>query len=51
MSEGTGMTGGRAVLQLSGVVRTFHQGREDLSILKGVDLAVTEGEIVALVGP
>jgi lipoprotein-releasing system ATP-binding protein len=51
MSEEAPMTGGRAVLQLSGVVRTFHQGREDLSILKGVDLAVTEGEIVALVGP
>jgi len=37
MSEGTGMTGGRAVLQLSGVVRTFHQGREDLSILEALD--------------
>ena len=41
----------RRVLDLTGVKRTFHQGRQDLEILRGVDLAVNEGEIVALIGP
>ncbi len=39
------------VLDLTGVKRTFHQGPQDLEILRGVDLAVNAGEIVALVGP
>ena len=41
----------KRVLDLTGVKRTFHQGRQDLEILRGVDLAVNAGEIVALVGP
>ncbi len=40
-----------AVLTLGGVVRTFHQGRTPLEVLRGIDLDVREGEIVALVGP
>ncbi len=39
------------VLDLTGVKRTFHQGREDLEVLRGVDLVMRRGEIVALVGP
>ncbi|MBC8337254.1 MAG: ABC transporter ATP-binding protein [Rhodospirillales bacterium] len=39
------------VLDLTGVRRTFHQGREDLEVLRGVDLVLGRGEIVALVGP
>ncbi|NQV83315.1 MAG: ATP-binding cassette domain-containing protein, partial [Rhodospirillales bacterium] len=39
------------VLDLTGVRRTFHQGREDLEVLRGVDLMLGAGEIVALVGP
>ncbi|MEE8351530.1 MAG: ABC transporter ATP-binding protein [Rhodospirillales bacterium] len=39
------------VLQLTGVKHTFHQGRDDLDVLKGVDLIVNKGEIVSLVGP
>jgi len=39
------------VLQLTGIKRTFHQGREDLEVLKGVDLVIRRGEIAALVGP
>ena len=41
----------KQVLQLTGVKRTFHQGRDDLEVLKGVDLVVRRGEIAALVGP
>ncbi len=39
------------VLALGGVVRTFEQGRTTLRVLRGVDLELREGEIVALVGP
>ncbi len=41
----------RSVLSLSGIERSFRQGRQTLEILKGVSLKVTAGEIVALVGP
>lgn len=40
-----------AALQLEGVRRTFHQGERALEVLKGADLSVQPGEIVALVGP
>ncbi len=39
------------VLALGGVVRTFQQGQTTLEVLRGVDLDLREGEIVALVGP
>lgn len=39
------------VLALQGVVRTFHQGREDLQVLRGANLEISTGEIVGLVGP
>lgn len=39
------------LLKLSGVKQTFHQGQTNLTVLKGIDLELTEGEIVALVGP
>ena len=58
MNEVTGITGSsmvfsdrHPVLSLSGITRTFHQGREDLEVLKSVDLEISAGEIVGLVGP
>ncbi len=39
------------VLALSGIVRTFVQGKVALEVLRGADLEIKEGEIVALVGP
>ena len=45
------VAGGAPVLEIGGVTRTFKQGRDDLEILKGGDLTVRAGEIVALVGP
>jgi lipoprotein-releasing system ATP-binding protein len=41
----------KPVLRLTGIGRTFHQGRTKLDVLKGIDLDLAEGEIVALVGP
>ncbi len=40
-----------AVLGLSNIGRTFRQGKSKLEVLRGVDLKLKEGEIVALVGP
>jgi lipoprotein-releasing system ATP-binding protein len=40
-----------AVLRLEGVARTFRTGDGLLEVLRGVDLAVAPGEIVALVAP
>ena len=50
MSEQTN-TAARPVLGLAGVHRTFRQGPDALEVLRGVDLQVRAGEIVALVGP
>ncbi|MDA0341320.1 MAG: ABC transporter ATP-binding protein [Proteobacteria bacterium] len=40
-----------APLELRGVIRHYHQATEDLQILRGVDLRIERGEMVALVGP
>ncbi|MBT6441367.1 MAG: ABC transporter ATP-binding protein [Alphaproteobacteria bacterium] len=44
------MSEGAPVLELRGLVRTFHQGTTDIAVLRGVDLTVKPGEVVALTG-
>ncbi len=39
------------ILELAGIERRFHQGAAELLILKGADLSLASGELVALVGP
>lgn len=39
------------VLQLNNITRNFKQGGQELHILKGIDLTLQRGEIVALLGP
>ncbi|HEY3406936.1 MAG TPA: ABC transporter ATP-binding protein [Propionicimonas sp.] len=40
-----------AVLQADRIYRFFHPGDEEILALRGVSLAVSEGEIVAVMGP
>ena len=45
------MTDKNAVLEAQGVFRSFQTGSVILDVLKGVDLEIYQGEIVALIGP
>ena len=38
------------VLQLSGIVKNYKQGKQTLEVLSGVDLSIHSGEVIALVG-
>lgn len=39
------------MLELSGLTKTFATDREDVQVLKGVDLAVEQGKLYTLLGP
>ena len=51
MSDGSPGADGAAVLEVRGLKRSFVQGDVRIDVLRGVDLEVRQGEIVALLGP
>ena len=44
------MSNKEVLLQARGLVKRFHEGRIDLTVLQGVDLQVRRGETLAIVG-
>jgi ABC-type multidrug transport system ATPase subunit len=40
-----------AIVRSEGVVKTYHTGTDEVTALRGVDFAVTRGEMVAVMGP
>lgn len=51
MTDAEPMTEGRVILEAHALRRSFRQGGEKVEALRGVDLRVCAGEVVALVGP
>ncbi|HXV57314.1 MAG TPA: ABC transporter ATP-binding protein [Gaiellaceae bacterium] len=43
--------GGEPLIALSGVEKTYRMGKVDYRALRGVDLEIADGEMVAIVGP
>lgn len=50
MSKEKVMETSSQVIELKNVTKTYRQGRQKLDVLKGIDLTINKGEIVALVG-
>ena len=42
--------GGAVTVSASGIVKTYHQGDDEIRALRGVDLEVREGEFIAITG-
>lgn len=40
-----------AIVSLSKVEKTFHKGKEEVEVLKGIDLEIEAGDFIALMGP
>jgi lipoprotein-releasing system ATP-binding protein len=41
----------KALVKTEGVTKSFWMGKQELKVLKGIDLTIQKGEIIAIVGP
>ena len=39
------------MIRLEGIYKNYQQGKNEVKVLKGIDLSVGEGEYVAIMGP
>ena len=44
-------SGGNAIIKAESLIKTYHVGRREIAVLRGIDVQVAEGEFVAVVGP
>ncbi len=44
-------SGGNAIIKAESLIKTYHVGRREIAVLRGVDVQVAAGEFVAVVGP
>lgn len=51
MSAGERRGGGPVIIEFRGLTKTYGQGLAAVRALRGVDLAISEGEFVAMMGP
>lgn len=51
VNGGAGPAPGRPVFEAAGLTKTYRRGPEQVRALRGMDLTVAAGEVVALVGP
>jgi putative ABC transport system ATP-binding protein len=49
--EKTKSPNGKPIVELRGVTKVFWRGKEELRVLEGIDLDITEGSFEALMGP
>jgi len=50
-SDSIGSSGAACVIELEKIEKTYLIGESEVSVLKGIDLKIDEGEFVALMGP
>ncbi|MEO8607317.1 MAG: ABC transporter ATP-binding protein [Chloroflexota bacterium] len=51
MSNNGTHANGETVIDIQGITKTYHLGEIDLQVLKGIDLKIERGEMVAIMGP
>ncbi|MGT2948040.1 ABC transporter ATP-binding protein [Streptococcus devriesei] len=45
------MSDKKELIHLEGITKSYHNGNQELQVLKGIDLVVNEGDFLAIMGP